>query len=175
MFITGNTTASSLRNLNYFCFPALSSSNIFWNSVDFNRILSASMSEIQLRKGKKSCLEGWSRRRPFDSSLLGHLSLEISGSHNSFLCWFEWECPPRPISLSTWVPVGRTVWGRLGDVALLAEEVCRCGQALKFQKTHTIPSQSLCLWLAQDVSSQPLLQHLPAAYCQARHYGSHEF
>lgn len=99
------------------------------------------------------------RRRPFDSSLLGHLSLQISGSHNFFLHCFEWECPPRPISLSTWVPVGgRTVWGRLGDVALLAKEVCHCMQALKFQKTHTIPSQSL--------SKCALSATVPASACR---------
>lgn len=31
-----------------------------------------------------------------------------------------------------------TVWEGLGDTVLL-EEVCHCGQALRFQRTHEVP------------------------------------
>lgn len=69
------------------------------------------------------------------------------------LWWFDWEWPPRLIYLNSCSPVGRTLWKRLGSLALL-EEVCHQGQALEFQKPTPFPVSSLCLMLINpDINS----------------------
>lgn len=59
--------------------------------------------------------------------------------------------------MNTLSPVNGNVWEGFGNVALL-EEVCHWEQALKFQKTSTIPSMHLCfLLLDQDMNSRLFL------------------
>lgn len=59
----------------------------------------------------------------------------------------------RCICLETWSTVGGAVWEKLGDAVLL-EEVCHCGQALRSQKTHEVPivSSLPSACIGQDVS-----------------------
>jgi hypothetical protein len=63
----------------------------------------------------------------------------------------------RLMCLSTWFPVGGTIWEGLGGLALL-KEGCHWEQALSVVCLLSLPSSTFPV-VFQDVSSQLLLQH----------------
>ena len=67
------------------------------------------------------------------------------------LQWYgSWILSPISSYLNTWYQCGRTIWEKIIRCGLM-KGVCHWGQALRFQKTHTIASvlSGSCLWITR--------------------------